>query len=388
MKEMFEKLAAGTLNRIETPDEVLKLFGVTNLSHLIECADTVSADQIRRSVQASSLGTLEDKRLYYPLAVAVDDCGIDESSEDSETYQLIVYFLTQVQKVITQVLRGQGNTVYATSPIKKNGFKEGKNGNGWLQPHGYNNLVIKELNGNNFQQFYSPFTLPEHQNLVRERYKIAVGDKGSKKLLVFAPDLSDIPDFHEVSLNEMQALRVLVDSMRGCMHLHSQDLVHRDIKPENILVFENSEGPIGKLCDHEMLAPQGALYKKDTRGRVYAAGTTDYMDIVYYPSYREQDKREISAQSDVFAFGITLLEFYLRDLMRDFVKEFQVSECQNIDEARIVEFLEAKNSEIVIPEIILSLIVKMLRYDRTKRPRLASVIKILEKYLAKLTKRR
>ncbi len=386
MVSIFKRIAESKLDLVETPEEVMRLTGMDSVRDLMNCPDTMTCEQIRQAVKISTLGKLEGRRLYYPLddrklmhlAADVDDCGIDDVEEGAETHTLILDCLTNVQKVVADVLREQGNKVYTVSPASKNRERLGKNGNGWLRLDGYWHLVVKELNGKAIR-YSSPFYLPEDENLVDEEFRIVEGGNGSKAVLTFAPDYSDVPDFSEANLNGKEGIKVIIDAMRACVRLHENDFVHRDIKPENILVFPNGGKPVGKLCDHEMVAPEGVMYRKNKNGSVYASGTAAYMDICYYPSYEAKDILKITASSDVFAFGITLLEYYLEHLMKDFIAKFQAAECKDINMDVIREFIKHTESDVEIPERVLGIIVKMLKYDRSKRPRLKSVIRMLER---------
>ncbi|GKD43301.1 probable LRR receptor-like serine/threonine-protein kinase [Tanacetum coccineum] len=100
-------------------------------------------------------------------------------------------------------------------------------------------------------------------------------------------------------LSWIQRLEIAVDCARGLWFLHTYPegcIVHRDIKPTNILLGPNCEA---KLSDF-------GLSKVIDIGATYASsevrGTFGYVD----PEY--QTDRQVNSASDVYSFGIVLLQ--------------------------------------------------------------------------------
>ncbi|GJP39684.1 hypothetical protein CLOM_g24030 [Closterium sp. NIES-68] len=92
-------------------------------------------------------------------------------------------------------------------------------------------------------------------------------------------------------------LRLAQGTAEGLAYLHGfeMSIIHRDIKPANILVTHEM---------HTKVADSGLL-KRLTHGDVDAtrvAGTPGYVD----PDYNRT--RMVTAKSDVFSYGIMLLE--------------------------------------------------------------------------------
>ncbi|CDW77749.1 camk family protein kinase [Stylonychia lemnae] len=51
-------------------------------------------------------------------------------------------------------------------------------------------------------------------------------------------------------LNNAQIADIMIQILKGTIHLHNQNIMHRDLSPDNILVFEN--GQRFKICDFGM----------------------------------------------------------------------------------------------------------------------------------------
>ncbi|CAI5503747.1 unnamed protein product, partial [Closterium sp. Naga37s-1] len=147
-------------------------------------------------------------------------------------------------------------------------------------------------------------------------------------------------------LSLRQRLRLAQGAAEGLAYLHGFEtpIVHRDIKPANILVTADMQA---KVADFGLL-------KRLTHGDADAtrvAGTPGYVD----PDYNRTNV--ITAKSDVFSFGIVLLELlsgkppkvdgktHLRKWAMKMVEEYEVDELKDskmpaASEEAIVDFAD------------------------------------------------
>jgi negative regulator of PHO system len=94
--------------------------------------------------------------------------------------------------------------------------------------------------------------------------------------------------------------------VRGLAHMHMMDVWHRDIKPENILLFRhpNVDGYILKYTDFGL-----------SRNLICSDALSNASSVLYSLWYRPPEVLlggEVSATSDVWALGITILQLVLQ----------------------------------------------------------------------------
>lgn len=102
------------------------------------------------------------------------------------------------------------------------------------------------------------------------------------------------------ALNWRKRVQVVLEAAQGLDYLHkgcSLPIVHRDVKTNNILLGQNLQA---KIADFGL----SKTYLSDTQTHISVtpAGTAGYMDPEYYLTGR------LSESSDVFSFGVVLLE--------------------------------------------------------------------------------
>ncbi|XP_024985867.1 probable receptor-like protein kinase At1g80640 [Cynara cardunculus var. scolymus] len=111
-------------------------------------------------------------------------------------------------------------------------------------------------------------------------------------------------------------MKIALDTARGLEYLHEHckpSVIHRDMKSSNILLDSNFNA---KLSDFGLAVMNGANTKN-----IKLSGTMGYVA----PEYLLEGK--LTDKSDVYAFGVVLLELLLK---RRPVEKLAPSECQSI----------------------------------------------------------
>jgi len=116
--------------------------------------------------------------------------------------------------------------------------------------------------------------------------------------------------------------------LNGLKTLHDMNVIHRDIKPSNI-VYDDALG-IYKLIDFGIatkFSSESNLHKIETLSQntdsdhLGLVGTPGYISPEIFDCLHSLKKNNYNFSVDVFSFGITLLEIYLRD--RAFRSDFE-----------------------------------------------------------------
>ena len=103
-------------------------------------------------------------------------------------------------------------------------------------------------------------------------------------------------------LTGFQRRRVALETIAGLVHIHSKGLVHCDLKPANVLLAEDGSAKVADVGLARTLH-----YAQHTRLTAYmtratAAGTPVYM------APEQWEEHELTAKTDVYAFGLMLNE--------------------------------------------------------------------------------
>ncbi|XP_073266469.1 cysteine-rich receptor-like protein kinase 34 [Populus alba] len=170
-------------------------------------------------------------------------------------------------------------------------------------------IAVKRLSSNSGQgevEFKNEVRLLaklDHRNLVR---LLGFCLEGTEKLLIyeFVPNSSLDQFIHDPNkrfiLDWEKRYKIIEGIARGILYLHQDSqlrIIHRDLKPSNILLDGNMNA---KISDFGMAKLMKTDQTHDAASRI--AGTFGYIA----PEYAR--KRQFSVKSDVFSFGVLVLE--------------------------------------------------------------------------------
>ncbi|XWS72130.1 hypothetical protein CRYUN_Cryun02cG0013800 [Craigia yunnanensis] len=153
-----------------------------------------------------------------------------------------------------------------------------------------------------FQTEAELLTRVHHRNLVSF---IGYCDDGSNMAVIYEylanGNLKDYLSYKSSNtLSWEMRLQIAIDAAQGLEYLHhgcKPPIIHRDVKTANILLSENMDAKIADFGLSKAIPSESHSHVITT-----VMGTTGYLDPEYYNS------RKLNEESDVFSFGVVLLE--------------------------------------------------------------------------------
>ncbi|XP_058225065.1 receptor-like protein kinase FERONIA [Rhododendron vialii] len=175
-----------------------------------------------------------------------------------------------------------------------------------------------------------------------------------------------------------ERLCICIGAARGLNYLHAdtdQSFIHRDVKTTNILLDDNW---VAKICDFGL--SKGTTSHSITHVSTDVKGTFGYLDPEYFLTQR------LTTKSDVYAFGVVLLEVLCgRPPVDRRVVEEPISLVQwaqhCIKKGKLNRVIDPSLSGQIAPRCLKSLVElanKCLHKDRKSRPTMAEVLGSLE----------
>ncbi|GJX77244.1 kinase-like domain, phloem protein 2-like protein [Tanacetum coccineum] len=200
----------------------------------------------------------------------------------------------------------------------------------------------------------------------------------------------------KMNLTWVQRLNICLDIAHGLNYIHNntdhgkQKMIHRDVKSDNILLGDNWKA---KIADFGLSKFHPADQVASTIYTDTIAGTKTYMD----PEYQEYGR--LNKKSDIYSFGVVLLEILTGKLAYDSVyttvnergiapiarDHFQKRTIMKIVDHKIKEetdenvFSLSKGPNKESLDIFLEIAIRCVAETQEPRPRIEIVIKELKK---------
>ncbi|WMV12259.1 hypothetical protein MTR67_005644 [Solanum verrucosum] len=178
-----------------------------------------------------------------------------------------------------------------------------------------------------------------------------------------------------VRLDWMRRLRIAIGAARGLQYLHDHvnpPIVHRDIKSNNILLADHLNAKVADFGLSKFLGERGHITTQ-------VKGTMGYMDPEYYMT------NQLTEKSDVFSFGVVLLEIVTGkvpiDKGRYIVKEVKDAMDMTKDLYNLHEILDPAVCSGATPrslEKFVDLALKCVEEKGVNRPKMSEVVKQIE----------
>ncbi|KAM1018450.1 hypothetical protein ACFX13_040680 [Malus domestica] len=201
---------------------------------------------------------------------------------------------------------------YADLVAATDGFSD-KN---YLSEGGFGSVYRGELNGlkiavkqhknascqgeKEFESEVHVLSKARHENLVM---LLGSCSEGSKRLLVYEYVCNGSLDKHlskhrKRPLSWDKKIKIATGAAKGLLYLHQNNIIHRDVRPNNILVTHDYESLLGDFGLARTQHEDSDRSSDTTR----VVGTLGYLA----PEYAENGK--VSTKTDVYAFGVILLQ--------------------------------------------------------------------------------
>ncbi|GMP55460.1 hypothetical protein CsSME_00020272 [Camellia sinensis var. sinensis] len=183
-----------------------------------------------------------------------------------------------------------------------------------------------------------------------------------------------------------QRLNICIGAAEGLDYLHTgtdQSFIHRDVKTTNILLDENW---VAKISDFGL--SKGSTSNSATHVSTKVKGTFGYFDPVYFHTQR------LTKKSDVYAFGVVLLEVLCgRRPVDKSLEEEEISLIlwaqRHIKKGNVDRIIDSSLIGQITPQSLkyfVEVAYNCLHTDSKERPTMAEVVETLD--LALLSQRK
>ncbi|KAM4039155.1 interleukin-1 receptor-associated kinase 4 isoform 2-T2 [Anomaloglossus baeobatrachus] len=272
-------------------------------------------------------------------------------------------------------------------PLSEGGNKIGEGGFGMVfQGHLKNEKVaVKKLTNisdasiqdlkDQFEQEIKAMACCHHENIVK---LLGFSSDGDNYCLVYKYMMNGSLLDRLACLNGTAPLswsrrcNIVLGTSLGIKYLHESNHVHRDIKSANILLDDNF---IPKISDFGLARATGHLARTMMTERI--VGTTAYMAP-------EALRGEVTIKSDIFSFGVVLLEIISGlapfDEDRNPALLLDMKEEIEEEEKTLEEYVDKRmnDGDLHLIEKVYSISSQCLNQLKNKRPNISTVLHELE----------
>ncbi|PKA56575.1 Calmodulin-binding receptor-like cytoplasmic kinase 3 [Apostasia shenzhenica] len=216
----------------------------------------------------------------------------------------------------------------------------------------------------------------EHRSLVR---LLGYTEKGNERIIVTeyvsnGTLREHLDGLHGHILDFNQRLEIAIDVAHALTYLHlyaEKPIIHRDVKASNILLTESFRAKVSDFG----FARIGPTEAGQTHISTGVKGTAGYLDPEYLRTY------QVTPKSDVFSFGILLIEILSArrpvEMKRCIQERITIRWAfKKFNEGNVRELLDPKLQEDVNPEVVtkmLSLAFHCAAPTRANRPLMKEV---------------
>lgn len=196
----------------------------------------------------------------------------------------------------------------------------------------------------------------DHRNLVK---LLGYTEKGNERIIIteYVPNgtlREHLDGQHGKILDFNQRLEIAIDVAHALTYLHlyaEKPIIHRDVKSSNIMLTESFRARVSDFG----FARFGPTEAEQTHVMTKVKGTAGYLDPEYLKTYK------LTPKSDVFSFGILLLEILSSrrpvELKRSFDERITIRWAfKNYSESNIMAILDPQLKDPVDGKIVMKML--------------------------------
>lgn len=174
-----------------------------------------------------------------------------------------------------------------------------------------------------------------------------------------------------------QRLNICIGAACGLDYLHGKSIIHRDVKTTNILLNEVWQA---KIADFG-LSKVANMSQTQSHVSTDIKGTFGYLDPEYFYT------RRLTMKSDVYAFGVVLLEVLCTrpaiDVRAEELERQSLALCAQkcFKKGKVLDLIDPSLREQVSPNslrMFLKVAIQCLHKDPKKRPTMANIVRNLK----------